>query len=155
MRSNNFLLVYIKMPLATFNATLLCQVFMSPPFFACITQQKCQIISHIIKKRLFQLNRIEISKIHQGYNVLVSYCIKTELELLQDTVLSKKSSSSLSVPLCYARYINQQTSHHLPRGAPYYMNMHGLRTPREEIAFTARPKIHSHSQIFRYGRSIF
>ena len=25
---------------------------------------------------------------------------------------------------------------------------HGLRTPREEIAFTARPKIHSHSQIF-------
>ena len=32
---------------------------------------------------------------------------------------------------------------------------HGLRTLREEIAFTARPKIHSHSQIFRYGRSIF
>ena len=32
---------------------------------------------------------------------------------------------------------------------------HGLRTPREEIAFTARPKIHSHSQIFRYGQSIF
>ena len=32
---------------------------------------------------------------------------------------------------------------------------HGLRTPREEITFTARPKIHSHSQIFRYGRSIF
>ena len=32
---------------------------------------------------------------------------------------------------------------------------HGLRTTRDEIAFTARPKIHSHSQIFRYGRSIF
>ena len=32
---------------------------------------------------------------------------------------------------------------------------HGLWTPREEKAFTARPKIHSHSQIFRYGRSIF
>ena len=32
---------------------------------------------------------------------------------------------------------------------------HGLRTPREEIAFTARPKIHSHSQIIRYGGSIF
>ena len=32
---------------------------------------------------------------------------------------------------------------------------HGLRTPREERAFTARPKIHSHSQIFSYGRSIF
>ena len=32
---------------------------------------------------------------------------------------------------------------------------HGLWTPREEIVFTARPKIHSHSQIFRYGRSIF
>ena len=31
---------------------------------------------------------------------------------------------------------------------------HGLKTPREEIAFTARPKIHSHSQIFSYGWSI-
>ena len=32
---------------------------------------------------------------------------------------------------------------------------HGLRTPREGIAFTARPKIESQSQIFRYGRRIF
>ena len=32
---------------------------------------------------------------------------------------------------------------------------HGLRTPRGEIAFTARPKIQSQSQIFRYGQSIF
>ena len=32
---------------------------------------------------------------------------------------------------------------------------HGLRTPGEEIAFTAQPKINSHSQILRYGRSIF
>ena len=32
---------------------------------------------------------------------------------------------------------------------------HGLRTPREEIAFSARPKIHSHSQIFSYGGIIF
>ena len=30
---------------------------------------------------------------------------------------------------------------------------HGLRTPREEIAFTARLKIQSQSQIFMYGRS--
>ena len=34
-------------------------------------------------------------------------------------------------------------------------HMHGLRTPREKVTFTARPKIHSHSQIFRYGQSIF
>jgi len=32
---------------------------------------------------------------------------------------------------------------------------HGLRTPGEEIAFTARPKIKSQSQIYRYSRSIF
>ena len=32
---------------------------------------------------------------------------------------------------------------------------HGLRTPREEIAFTAKPKIQSQFQIFRYGGSIF
>ena len=32
---------------------------------------------------------------------------------------------------------------------------HGLRTPGKEIAFTAQPKINSHSQIFRCGRSKF
>ena len=35
------------------------------------------------------------------------------------------------------------------------LHEHGLRTSREEIAFTAQPKIQSQSQIFRYGRSIF
>ena len=34
-------------------------------------------------------------------------------------------------------------------------NGHGLRTPREEIVFTARLKIQSQSQIFTYGQSIF
>ena len=33
--------------------------------------------------------------------------------------------------------------------------VHGLRTPREEIALTAQPKIQSQPQIFWYGRSIF
>ena len=37
----------------------------------------------------------------------------------------------------------------------HHASYHGLRTPREENAFTARPKIHSHSQIFSYGLSIF
>ena len=36
-----------------------------------------------------------------------------------------------------------------------YAYRHGLRTPREEIAYTARPKINSHSQFFCYGGSIF
>ena len=36
-----------------------------------------------------------------------------------------------------------------------HLKMHILRTPREEIAFTAWPKIHFHSQIFRYDQSIF
>ena len=36
-----------------------------------------------------------------------------------------------------------------------YGGTHGLRTPREEIAFTAWPKIQSQSQIVKYGRSIF
>ena len=39
--------------------------------------------------------------------------------------------------------------------AIWHTRVHGLRTPREEKAFTARPKIQFQSQIFRYGRSIF
>ena len=37
----------------------------------------------------------------------------------------------------------------------FHCLVHGLRTPRQEISFIALPKIHSHSQIFMYGQSIF
>ena len=33
--------------------------------------------------------------------------------------------------------------------------IHGLRTPGQEITFTAQPKIKFQSRIFRFGRSIF
>jgi len=36
----------------------------------------------------------------------------------------------------------------------YHFN-HGLLTPGEDITLTARPKIHSHSQIFSYSQGIF
>ena len=36
-----------------------------------------------------------------------------------------------------------------------YLHRHRLRTPGEENIFTARPKIKSQSQIFRYDQSIF
>ena len=35
------------------------------------------------------------------------------------------------------------------------VDIQGQQTPSEKIAFIARPKIKSQSQIFRYGRSIF
>ena len=44
---------------------------------------------------------------------------------------------------------------HLTFDWHYIGQGHGLRTPREEIAFTARPKIQSQSKIFWYGQSIF
>ena len=38
---------------------------------------------------------------------------------------------------------------------PALPSEHGLQRPSEENVFTARPKIYSYCQIFRYGRSIF
>ena len=62
---------------------------------------------------------------------------------------------ALLVPGChYWPKTNKNNEKMAKNGGPYTLT-HGLRTPREEIAFTARPKIHSHSQIFRYGGSIF
>ena len=58
--------------------------------------------------------------------------------------LSKRRISRL-VPFVWAKYIKQKTD----------SSYHGLRTPRDKIAFTARLKIQPQSQIFRYGRSIF
>ena len=54
----------------------------------------------------------------------------------------------LSPSFMYSRSISHIWGHN------FYCMHHGLRTPREEIAFTARPKIHSHS-LFRYRQSIF
>ena len=39
--------------------------------------------------------------------------------------------------------------------SPFSLHTRNYRPPSEEIIFTARPKINSHSQIFRYGRRIF
>ena len=55
--------------------------------------------------------------------------------------ITKQSHTNIEIPLVHFKAI--------------YVISHGLRTPDGEIAFTARPKINSHSQIFRYGRSIF
>ena len=51
----------------------------------------------------------------------------------------------------------------LQRGTKFSMSVrvmalvggHRLRTPSEDITFTAKPKIYSHSQIFWYCQSIF
>ena len=42
-----------------------------------------------------------------------------------------------------------------PDNKHFDIQHHELRMPREEITFTARPKIQSQSQIFRYGGSLF
>ena len=60
---------------------------------------------------------------------------------------SKRRGQALLFPFVYNLLPN------LMSNCNHYV--HGLRTPREEIAFTAMPKINSHSQAFRYGRSIF
>ena len=51
--------------------------------------------------------------------------------------------------------LNRGVSKVLQQLSALYRAYHRLKTPSEEITFTARPKINSHSQIFRYGRSIF
>ena len=45
--------------------------------------------------------------------------------------------------------------YYVDKFCPLMTAYHGLRTPREELAFTARPKIQSQSKIFRYSQSIF
>ena len=71
---------------------------------------------------------------------------------------SNSGYSDIAPPLP-SNYLFLPPSGKFMNQVPFYSykhrNTHGLRTPGEEIVFTARPKINSHSQIFRYGRSIF
>ena len=78
---------------------------------------------------------------------------KFKVFLAWDHFWKSKGSKGLRPP-CYLL-----TSPALPGLSSPHNNFnvpkHGLRTPGEKMVFTARPKIQSQSQIFRYGRSIF
>ena len=96
---------------------------------------------------------------HLLHNSTKIRCVLTELEKHSRPKGISSSSRFLSWPLwCFtacSEYTAENSSIQSGMLGTLYSLNHGLRTPREEIAFTARPKIHSHSQIFRYGQSIF
>ena len=74
----------------------------------------------------------------------------------------KSYHQNLVVFQCYSKDSVKSCTNKQRKGTYYFVrpslahhDRHGLRTPGEEVAFTARPKFKSQSQIFRYGRSIF
>ena len=82
----------------------------------------------------------------------LSFCINLEPLNFQGRNPSFVFLENLRRPNLFLRFSDLYTGVHTTL---VNSNTHGLRTPREEIAFTTRPKIQSQSQIFRYGRSIF
>ena len=70
----------------------------------------------------------------------------------------KKTICNCTVKKLCKDWFSRKYNKHIvfsPNQSLYLCITHGLRTPREEVAFTGRPKIESQSQIFSYGRSIF
>ena len=79
--------------------------------------------------------------------------IRTLLQpLIRTEIMVKKYYFSSEELLCFKYFFIEML---FPIIKCCVVVWHGLRTPREEIAFTAQPKIQSQSQIFRYGQSIF
>ena len=73
--------------------------------------------------------------------------------IVTDIIWSLKNTIYVSQKRFLLKHLLKQAAVQIPN---YLTYRHGLRTPREEIAFTtAWPKIQSQSQIFRYGRRIF
>ena len=73
--------------------------------------------------------------------------------IVTDIIWSLKNTIYVSQKRFLLKHLLKQAAVQIPNCLTY---RHGLRTPREEIAFTtAWPKIQSHSQILRYGRGIF
>ena len=96
--------------------------------------------------------RVRLSKMHPNPRIplggmLLAGSLKLHPYRLQSFCRMPLSTSGTSW--------TSESVHKISNQRAYNELEHGLRTPREELAFTARPKIHSHSQIFRYGRSIF
>ena len=91
------------------------------------------------------------------FSVLWAYKAKTSSEAICETVGSIMGQHCGKNRYLTPENFSKELVLRFNLGPLHLLNglIHGLRTPREEIAFTARPKIHSHSQIFRYGQSIF
>ena len=84
--------------------------------------------------------------------ITVEVLIRHVVEILLKYLLQKKTVLEVLM-----RHVEGKIFSKRIRKTPCLLETseHGLRTPGEEIAFTARPKIKSQSQIFRYSRSIF
>ena len=73
---------------------------------------------------------------------------------------SRKRDKTFQFPLCdiflESNYV-YNSFHYFKNTCQFleFCRMHRLQTPRKEIAFTEWTKIHSHTQIFSYSRSIF
>ena len=88
-----------------------------------------------------------------------------KIGLMKISIFCKFFNAQLgNVDFCAVLWLVERLGEHLNSIAPLYdtnawrksngLGHAGLRTPGEEIAFTAWPKINFHSQIFRYCRSI-
>ena len=95
----------------------------------------------------FQLIEVPDSLLTQGHKGSIFYsALEAQITAPQATVWT-----TLSI-VTSQQIMNSLTCRILFES---FRQIHGLRTPDEEIAFTARLKIKSESQIYRYGRSIF
>ena len=88
--------------------------------------------SHLIKKSINGCCREQENLLEMGH-----FCITFAFWYCSDLCRAKDFSCSVK------------------ENRSYCSSNHGLRTPREGIAMTARPRIQSQSQIFRYSRRIF
>ena len=89
------------------------------------------------------------TKIDEIFNVDLTLCSKCQIDV-EDFVnfLGLLRKHELCANTSYYTLL-----HSILRRQIKHTNNHGLRTPGEKISFTARPKINSHFQIFRYDQS--
>ena len=85
--------------------------------------------------------------------IWIATCRKTSLYARNSIIYVGLILAKRKWNCCFSFWVNSTQS--LTKKNNLHPTTHGLRTPREEIAFTARPKIQSQSQIFRYGGSLF
>ena len=84
----------------------------------------------------------------EDLTVLSIYCVRKCMFCKELSFFKQNQIKCLSMgPFCREQFFSSLKENGND------VKVHGLRTPSEEIAFTARPKIHS--QIFTYGRGMF
>jgi hypothetical protein len=142
--------LYLLFLLLTLHLSLLCHVNGKWYFHSCLSSSLrtgYKTVAHLVRTKLKSRPGAQCTRCQSWTEFISPFSMQLQEEW-ETTEIGNDSHFLIILDSLW--YIENQNKYVFTHSID-----HGLRTPGEEIAFTAQPKIKSQSKMFLYGRSIF